>query len=175
VNPALHKNYKSGVNNARKYGLNRIKNGGVEIIIKNFQKKIPINPKRIKQAILKTLSEEGERKSGTITVSFVNDKDIRGLNKGFLGRDEPTDVLAFDLREVPGRGDFLADIVVSTDAAARNAGIFHTERLYETCLYVVHGVLHLLGYDDKNNRQRSLMDRMSASILTKCRYIKPKP
>jgi probable rRNA maturation factor len=141
----------------------------VKITIKNFQKKIPINPIRIKKTILKVLSKEdaspvrntksstrrnkisnGARKSGEITICFVNDKKIKELNAKFLHKNSPTDVLVFDMQTS-------ADIIISTDTAVRNSRIFKTTRFYELHLYLVHGLLHLLGYDHSNPRQRQLM------------------
>jgi len=66
--------------------------------------------------------------------------------------------LSFDLRERPGRrAGTSADVVVSTDTAAANALIFKTSPAYELNLYVIHGILHLLGYDDRSARQRKKM------------------
>jgi len=148
----------------------------VKITIKNFQKKIPINPKRIKKTILKVLSKEdaspvrntksstrrnkisnGARKSGEITICFVSDKKIKELNLKFLQKNRPTDVLAFDISKTKDSGQMLADIIISTDTAIRNSKIFKTTHLYELRLYLVHGLLHLLGYDHSNPRQRQLM------------------
>jgi probable rRNA maturation factor len=122
----------------------------VKIIIKNLQKKIPVYPTRIKKAILKVLSKEGKRKSIEITVCFVSDAGIRELNKKYLHRDGPTDVLVFDLGAS-------ADIIVSAQTAIRNAEIFKTTLQGELNLYVTHGLLHLLGYDDCTPKQRKLM------------------
>ena len=91
-----------------------------------------------------------------ITLCLVNDPKIRGLNLKYLGEDIPTDVLAFDAT---------GDIVISTDTAIRNAAIYKTSPVYETYLYVVHGVLHLLGYDDRNPKGRKLMDNKAKTIL----------
>jgi probable rRNA maturation factor len=142
----------------------------VKITIKNLQKKIPINPKRIKETILKALSRKGAKKSGVITVCFVNDKKIKALNLKYLHKTEPTDVLAFDLCKSKRSGQMLADIVISTDTATRNSKIFHTTPLYELYLYLVHATLHLLGFDDRNFKQRKIMDREAANILAKCQY-----
>ncbi|MFH1458118.1 MAG: rRNA maturation RNase YbeY [Candidatus Omnitrophota bacterium] len=98
------------------------------------------------------------KKSGEITVCFVNDKKIKELNLRYLQKNEPTDVLAFDS----------GDIVVSTDAAIRNAKIFETERLYELYLYIIHGVLHLSGYDDKTPKLKKKMDKKTKEIFKKC-------
>ena len=74
-------------------------------------------------------------------------------------------MIAFDVAE-PKRPDKLfADIVISTDRAISNAKIFKTSPLYELYLYVVHGVLHILGYDDKTKKDRLLMRKREESLL----------
>ena len=135
--------------------IRRISNG-VQITIKSFQKKIPVYPKRIKKTILKILSKEGLKKSGAITVCFVNERKIKKLNLKYHNKNAPTDVLTFDLSD---KKNLLADIVVSTNAAIQNAKSFKTTPFYELNLYVIHGILHLLGYDDCTQKQRQLMHR----------------
>ncbi|MCX5702871.1 MAG: rRNA maturation RNase YbeY [Candidatus Omnitrophica bacterium] len=134
----------------------------MKIIIKNLQKKIPINPKRIKTAILKACSLEDIKKSGEVTICFINDEKIKALNSRYLGKNYPTDCLAFDM----SRGHTLcADIAISTDTASSNAKRFNTTREYELYLYLVHGLLHLYGYDDKTTRQKRIMENRAISIL----------
>ena len=128
----------------------------MQITIKSFQKKIPVYPKRIKKTILKILSKEGLKKSGAITVCFVNERKIKKLNLKYHNKNAPTDVLTFDLSD---KKNLLADIVVSTNAAIQNAKSFKTTPFYELNLYVIHGILHLLGYDDCTQKQRQLMHR----------------
>ena len=140
---------------------------GVRIIIKNLQKKIPINPIRIKKAALKTLVSDGIKKSGEITFCFVTDKKIKELNSKYLGKNNPTDVICFDITEkYIDANSLLADIVISTDRAIYNAKAFKTAPIYELYLYVVHGLLHLLGYDDKNISQKRKMQDKAAGILS---------
>ncbi|OGX18212.1 MAG: rRNA maturation RNase YbeY [Omnitrophica WOR_2 bacterium RBG_13_44_8b] len=127
----------------------------MKIIIKNFQNKIPVSPARMKQLILKALSCEGTKKSGEITVTILSDKRMRALNLKYLHRDEPTDVLAFDLSAKPRT--LIADIIVSSDTAVRNAGIYKTTPSYELNLYLIHGVLHLLGFDDNAPKGARIM------------------
>lgn len=138
----------------------------MKIIIKNLQDKIPIYPKRIKKAILKTLSEEGVKKSGEITVCFLNNKEIKELNLMYLGKNISTDVIAFDNSLDSKSAILLGDIAVSTDMAIRNARAFKTTPFYETYLYVVHGVLHLLGYDDRTPKERKIMQDKACRILS---------
>jgi len=137
----------------------------VKVAIKNLQKRIPINPKRIIKTVLKILSLEGIKKSGEITICFVNDRRIKELNLKYLGKNNPTDVIAFDIAGPNSQNKIFADIVISTDRAIDNAGAFHTTPLFELYLYVIHGVLHILGYDDKTKKDRLIMRQKEESLL----------
>lgn len=136
----------------------------MKVIIKNLQEKIPVNPKRIRKTALKVLSLEGIKKPGEISILFVNDRQIKEFNLLYRGRDCPTDVLSFD--SSINKKEILADIVVSTETAVRQSRIFKTAPIYEVYLYVIHGVLHLLGYDDKTAKQRNLMQKKAEAILS---------
>ncbi|MBM3255469.1 MAG: rRNA maturation RNase YbeY [Candidatus Omnitrophica bacterium] len=139
----------------------------VKIIIKNLQKKIPVTTlteTSIKRAILRTCSSEAIKKPGEITVCLVNNSLIKELNLNYLAQYNPTDVIAFDFAE---KNRILADIVVSTDTAITNARRFKTSLSYELLLYVVHGMLHVLGYDDYEEGKRKLMDKKAEAILEK--------
>ncbi|MCX5710463.1 MAG: rRNA maturation RNase YbeY [Candidatus Omnitrophica bacterium] len=140
----------------------------MKITIKNLQKKIPIHPIRIKKAILKVLESEGKHLSGNISVCFVNNKKIKELNSRFHARPEVTDVLAFDLRNALDKGKLFADIAISTDKAKENAEIFDTSNQQKLDLYAVHGVLHLLGYNDSTPKKKARMREKE------CQFIKLK-
>lgn len=148
----------------------------MKIAVKNLQKKIPIYPKKIKNLALSILSKEGVRKTGEITISFVNDRKIQELNLRYLGKDRPTDALAFNITEAPYISkDIFADIVISTDTAIRNARIFKTSGPYELYLYVIHGLLHILGYDDKSKKEKAAMHKKEAFLMERiCPSIQPK-
>lgn len=124
----------------------------------------------MRKAVRSCFLEERIRKPAQLTVCFVTDKRIKELNSRYSGKNIPTDVIAFDIGE--NKNFILADIVVSADTAQRNCRIYKTTPLYELYLYVVHGVLHILGYNDKNARQRKLMEDKANRII--CRYIKAK-
>lgn len=91
-----------------------------------------------------------------------------------MGKNSSTDVIAFNLTDTKDLKNVFADIVVSTDTAIRNTKIFKTTLFYELCLYVIHGLLHILGYNDKLKKQRQIMEKRQKEIL-KCLSIKPKP
>lgn len=82
----------------------------------------------------------------------------------YLAQDCPTDVIAFDLSG--DKKEILADVAISTDTAIRQARVFKTSPAYETYLYVVHGILHILGYDDKTAKESKIMEQKAVGILT---------
>jgi probable rRNA maturation factor len=126
-----------------------------KIIIKNLQKKISISPTKIRKAILNALAREGVKKNGEITVCFVTDAQIKKLNLKYLRHSGPTDVISFELSVDPKQ--FMADIIVSTDTAIRNARTYSTTPEQEALLYSIHGILHIIGYDDSSPKQRMIM------------------
>lgn len=144
----------------------------MNIIIKNLQKRIPVTPRvlsAIKKVVRQTLKKEIRSSSGEITICLVNDAHIRKFNREYLGKDNPTDVIAFDLapRNLKSKGGIVADIAISTQTAISNARIFKTSYLYELLLYAAHGLLHILGSDDKNAKQSRAMQKKAEQILEK--------
>lgn len=63
--------------------------------------------------------------------------------------------------------EILGDIVICPEIAARAAGTFQTTKEEEMCLYLIHGILHLLGYKDKGQRRRAVMEKEEMRILKK--------
>jgi probable rRNA maturation factor len=100
------------------------------------------------------LREEGIH-SAEISVAVVPDEEIHELNRRYLAHDEPTDVLSFVLDRT---GDRLhGEIVISADTAIRSAPGFGWPAADELRLYLLHGVLHLVGYDDTTEDARIAM------------------
>lgn len=109
--------------------------------------------------------------SGEITVFLVTEQRIKELNRKFFHKNRPTDVISFDISK--NKKEILADIFISVDTAIKNAVTFKTSCLYELCLYAVHGVLHILGYDDRAIRKKELMHKKESEIL-QCLSIRPR-
>ncbi len=91
---------------------------------------------------------------GAISVVFVDDRTSRRLNRRFLAHDRPTDVLAFPLGEGP---NLEGEIYVNLDKARRQARTYHVTAANETARLIIHGTLHLLGYDDRTRAKARLM------------------
>ena len=92
------------------------------------------------------------------TLRIVSDRNIRALNRRYRDRDRATDVLAFPADPVPAEllsgaeSDYLGDLVVSAETAARQARDAGVELGDEIRVLAVHGYLHLLGYDHERDR-----------------------
>ena len=103
-----------------------------------------------------------------LSILFLDDAQMSRLHQRFLGKCEPTDVLAFGMQEgrrLEGDPFLLGDIAVSTEMALHHAERFHSDVHRELALYVIHGILHLLGYEDHQKRKRLLMRRKERELL----------
>jgi probable rRNA maturation factor len=117
--------------------------------VENKSRSYKINSSFIKKVIGQVL--DSLKKSGDIEIEviFVDDPAIRKLNKAYKKRDRTTDVLSFGLDAgVFGIKKLVASVFISLDTAKSNAEIFGTSFEEEIVLYVIHGILHLAGYDD---------------------------
>ena len=105
-----------------------------------------------------------------LSIVLTNDNQIQKLNREYRGKDRPTDVLAFAMRE----GDFarisgalLGDVIVSIPTARRQATAAGKRVLDEVTMLLAHGLLHLLGWDHetpaKDKRMRAETDRLCAA------------
>lgn len=113
----------------------------------------------------RVLAALGEARA-ELTVSLVDDTEIHHLNRDYRGKDRPTDVLAFAMREgrrAPGDDTVLGDVVISLDTAARQARERGVPTADEVRTLLIHGVLHLLGYDHERSaaeaRRMQAMER----------------
>jgi probable rRNA maturation factor len=108
-----------------------------------------------------------EKRSDSAEISIVlsDDAFIQDLNKRWRGVDQPTDVLSFAQEDDP---DLLGDIVISLPTAARQAERAGWPLASETALLAVHGLLHLLGYNDQTLEGAQEMQRKTVQTLLAC-------
>jgi len=103
-----------------------------------------------------------------VGVVFVSDRAIRRLNRDWRGIDKPTDVLSFAMREgegPAGGSPSLGDVVISVDTAARQAAELGHSFDEEVERLLVHGLLHLFGYDHREAAERRRMQAMERRLL----------
>jgi len=111
------------------------------------QENIPIDRRRMREVVLTVLRGE-EVQDAEISLAFVDSPTIRQLNQRFLQHDEPTDVLSFPLSDSPS-GKLGGELVIGAEVAQLQAQAGGHAVDAELALYVIHGLLHLCGYDDK--------------------------
>jgi probable rRNA maturation factor len=118
---------------------------GFELSLANEQSTHAVDEERLLSAARYVLGDS-RFKSATISVAVVDDPTIHALNRQYLEHDYPTDVLSFTFED--GNSHLDGEIVLSADAAAAAADEHDTTPAQEQLLYVIHGMLHLVGYDD---------------------------
>jgi probable rRNA maturation factor len=139
------------------------------IQIENNQSEIKIDKRKIRSTVVKLLRHLDCRDK-EVSLLFVDDKMIQQMNEQYLGKYTPTNVLSFPLQE----GKFnnvnphiLGDIVISVDTAQRDAfkGGFTLEQ--EIDFLIIHGLLHLLGYNHENttNEETRKMQRKEKKLF----------
>jgi len=101
---------------------------------------------RLREAVRDILQRVGVEHA-MVSVAVVDDATIQGLNRRYLNHDDPTDVLSFCLEREEDRLE--GEVIVSSETASRQAKRFGWAPEDELLLYVVHGMLHLVGYDDQ--------------------------
>ena len=128
----------------------------MQIFIQNRQRKYPINERQLRQwisAILKIQNEEGAE----IGLVFVNNLTIQKYNKDYRGQDVATDVLSFPMRVVGATpaSPLLGDLMISLEKAYEEAPLFHHGNSEHLLFLIIHGILHLLGYDHEQSRNEA--------------------
>ena len=139
----------------------------MDVLIDNRQNKYKISQKNLKEKT-KAILDALDCPEGELSILLLDDPQIAVLNKTYLKREGPTNVIAFPMRE----GEFgevtpnlLGDVVISLETAAKEsktAGIPMEERLLEL---TIHGILHLFGYDhEKSEKEARRMEQKSRQL-----------
>ena len=118
---------------------------------------------RLARAILSSVGEA----SAELGIMFVGDQRMRSLNRQYRGKDRTTDVLAFAMREAPrSSAGLLGDVVIAVPTAARQAKQGQRSLDEELTVLLVHGILHLCGYDhERSEKEARRMHRRERMIL----------
>ena len=121
------------------------------------------------QQHLCTICEWEGYPSVSLSVAFVDDATIQNLHHQYLGMDTPTDVLSFPLQDEE-EDNYLGEVVLSIDTARREAQRRGHSFEAEIMLYLIHGVLHLLGYNDQAEGEREAMEGRQNELLQRLGY-----
>jgi probable rRNA maturation factor len=139
------------------------------ISVRNLQRKISLNAAGLEKFAAKAVRcclERHKRKETELSrlreifVWLISDRRMSRLHRQFLGQKGPTDVLTFQHGE----------IFISVETAKRHGRVFGHSLMRELQLYIVHGLLHLHGFDDRTQAEARKMRRMQGQILSDCRW-----
>ena len=153
-----------------------VRNPRLLVTVSSYQKAVRVPRREIERLVAFVARLEGVR-FAEADIAVVGAREIAALNRRYLDRAGPTDVLSFDLSESPapsrsrggrrnrGGVPIVAQIVVCADVAVREARLRQTPPQREMMLYVVHGLLHLTGYEDATVRGAARMHAREEEML----------
>jgi probable rRNA maturation factor len=125
--------------------------GQPDVAISNRQD-LPVDEDELARLARSTLSAEGAAES-ELSISFVTEREMAELNERYGGYSGPTDVLSFPLDDAGGAPRVLGDVVICPEYAARS----NPDLAAELRMLLVHGILHLLGFDHEDEQDRAEM------------------
>ncbi len=134
------------------------------LTLQNHDRARKLDLRLLRQIIRVLLVEILRRREFDLGVHFVDSDEISHLNETYVHHEGVTDVITFDYAE-PSESVLHGEIFVCLPAAITQASQFNTTWQSELVRYVVHGVLHLLDYDDITPAQRKLMKRAEDSAV----------
>ena len=133
------------INNLTKYGVDR----------------------KIFSTVAKIVLKGENRVTETLSLAFVGKAEIKKLNKKFRGKDKPTDVLSFELKDSAEKC-YLGEIIICPDVVKENAKKYKVTVKSEMIKVFVHGILHLCGYDhEKSEKEAEIMEKKQEKYLSK--------
>jgi len=122
---------------------------------------LPAFDRALLEARAGTLLRELGHGESELSISLVGDEEMAGLNQRFRAEAAPTDVLSFSLLEgdhAAFRGDLLGEVVIDVEVAARQASVIGHGLDAEMARLLIHGTLHLLGYDHQQEEEARAME-----------------
>jgi probable rRNA maturation factor len=145
----------------------------VDLLLNTEQSHYDIEPFRdlITRAFLEVLAREGADPDVEVSLTFVDDEQIRVLNREYRAKDTATDVLSFPqddedgFMSIPGMPQVLGDIVISLPRAEEQAETFGHSLEREVVYLAVHGLLHLLGFDHEDEEGRAEMRAREEAVM----------
>ena len=149
----------------------------MEIYINNRQDKVEIDENIydiLKEVIKECLILEGKSLNYEISLSFVDNKEIRALNREYRNVDRETDVLSFPM----GEEDFsvplplLGDIIISAEKALEQSKEYGHSLLREISYLTAHSMFHLLGYDHMEEDEKEIMRQKEKDVMKKLKIFK---
>jgi probable rRNA maturation factor len=135
------------------------------ILINNIHPviKLPLSLKKIKAAV-STVMDGEDCVLSELTVNFIDDRTIKKINNNYLKHNYFTDIITFPYND--NKTSIEGEIFISLDTVAKNAKIYETGFKRELSRVIIHGCLHLAGYNDKTKKQKELIRTKENYYLT---------
>ena len=133
-------------------------------------KEMPLFRKNILKAAKETLNTAYKSKKNNLEVSFLltSDSNIRLLNKNYRNKDRSTNVLAFPMNQNNFGEDYIVgDVVISLQRILSESKKLKIQKYKYLSQITIHGVLHLLGFDHKSNKQHEEMNKIEQKVFKK--------
>lgn len=147
----------------------------LDILIDNRQDRVELDEDiipLIEEAIEAVLRLEGKSLDYEISISFVNNEEIRELNRLYRNVDRETDVLSFPMEEGLVQTNMLGDIVISLEKALEQSVEYGHSLKREVIYLIVHSMLHLLGYDHMTEEEKRAMREREKEIMKRLNIFK---
>jgi probable rRNA maturation factor len=135
----------------------------INVVITNRQRDRRVDTRRVREVAAAVLAEAGQ--GAELGIHFVSAKRSAEVNWQFLRHEGPTDIITFDHGSTPAR--LFGEMFICVPEAVRQAAEFGTTWEAELLRYVIHGILHLRGYDDLEPAKRRVMKREENRLVRK--------
>lgn len=129
----------------------------IHMEVRNRQRKWPVNVAVVQEIGIWVAEKLFKNQTAEISVQFLGTTRMAEVNQDFLQHEGPTDVITFDLSEAAIPDTLIGEILVCPDVASKQSVEFGTKWHEETIRYVIHGLLHLKGFDDLEPEKRKIM------------------
>ena len=126
---------------------------------------LKLDEKALKKACLSVMRAERVRKDAVLSLSALDEKEMEELNRRYLKRDGPTDVIAFSMGEDCEQGYLMGDVLICPQVILDRLRQYEVDEERVLEYVAVHGVMHLLGYEDEDEKDWEDMDRKQREIL----------
>ncbi len=130
----------------------------------HFLEPIKFNQRKKVKLLVNSLFEKEKKNLNSLDIIFCSDDYLLQINREFLSHDYFTDIITFDLSEIPSR--IAGEIYISTDTAMANATRYKVLSFNEFLRLIIHGSLHLCGYGDKKKSDKVLMSTKENAYLS---------
>jgi len=124
--------------------------------------------KRSVHSLIASLKKEFNLSISFLSISFISSSELRDINKEYLNHDYETDIITFNYSKK--LQDIDAEILISIEQARRNAKKYDVTYGKELCRLVIHGMLHLLNFDDKDKKSKNIMNKKENQLTMRYNF-----